>query len=74
MTNQTRRILVTRREMQIAKLVAAGLTNAAIASELGITEHTVRHTLASVFRKARVSNRVGLALLVFRDEVEESPR
>lgn len=56
----------------MARLVAKGLSNAAIASELGVTVHTVRHTLASVFRKARVHNRVALALLVFSGEVEES--
>ena len=55
----------------MSKLVASGLSNAAIAATLGITVHTVRHTLANVFRKTRVSNRVGLALLVVAGEIEE---
>lgn len=56
----------------MARLVANGLSNAAIAAQLGITTHTVRHTLASAFRKAGVSNRVGLARLVFTEELEKS--
>ena len=56
----------------MATLVAHGLSNAAIAAQLRVTVHTVRHTLASAFRKAGVNNRVGLARLVLTGGVEQN--
>ncbi|MFB2917387.1 LuxR C-terminal-related transcriptional regulator [Aerosakkonema funiforme] len=48
---------LTPRELQIAKLVAQGLTNAEIGAELWITENSVKQALKRMFRKLDVSSR-----------------
>lgn len=48
---------LTPRELEIAELVAQGLTNAAIGAELWITEHSVKQALKRMFRKLEVSSR-----------------
>lgn len=51
---------LTPREMQIAELVAQGLTNAQIGASLWITEHTVKQALKRMFRKLGISSRAEL--------------
>ena len=48
---------LTRRELQIAELVAQGLTNAEIGIKLWISRNTVKQTLKNIFRKLDVSAR-----------------
>ena len=48
---------LTPRELQIAELVAQGLTNAKISKALWITENTVKQALKRIFRKLEVSSR-----------------
>lgn len=48
---------LTPRELQIAELVARGLTNAEIGSVLWITENSVKQALKRMFRKLKVSSR-----------------
>ena len=48
---------LTPRELQIANLVAQGLTNSAIGEELWITQNTVKQALKRMFRKLSVSSR-----------------
>lgn len=48
---------LTPRELQIAQLVAQGLTNAEIGTELWITENSVKQALKRMFRKLEVSSR-----------------
>ena len=48
---------LTHRELQIAELVAQGLTNAEIAVRLWISINTVKQTLKNIFRKLNVSAR-----------------
>ncbi|MBE9192515.1 LuxR family transcriptional regulator [Gloeocapsopsis crepidinum LEGE 06123] len=48
---------LTPREIQIAKLVAKGLTNAEIGAELWITQNSVKQALKRIFRKLEVSTR-----------------
>ena len=50
--------LLTKREIQIAKLVACGLTNAEIGKELWISHNTVKQALKKMFRKLGVSSRI----------------
>lgn len=52
------------REREIALLVGKGANNKEIASELAISEATVKAHLTSVFRKLKVANRLHLALVV----------
>ena len=54
---------LSKREYQIASLVAEGLQNKEIAERLDIAERTVKAHLSSVYAKTTVSNRIGLAKL-----------
>lgn len=54
------------REAQVASAVARGLTNREIASELYVSEGTVKAQLATVQDKLGVDNRVLVAVLVTR--------
>lgn len=49
--------LLTQREIQIAKLVAQGLTNAEIGKELWISPNTVKQALKRMFQKLEVTSR-----------------
>jgi DNA-binding NarL/FixJ family response regulator len=48
---------LTRRELEILKLVAEGHSNAALARMLWVTEQTVKFHLSNIYRKLDVSNR-----------------
>ena len=48
---------LTRRELSVLRLVAHGLGNKEIASELGISTHTVKYHLASLLAKLGVHSR-----------------
>jgi ATP/maltotriose-dependent transcriptional regulator MalT len=48
---------LTRRELSVLRLVAHGLGNKEIASELGISTHTVKYHLAALLSKLGVHSR-----------------
>jgi DNA-binding NarL/FixJ family response regulator len=48
---------LTRRELEILRLVAEGLSNAELARMLWVTEQTVKFHLSNIYRKLNVSNR-----------------
>lgn len=52
---------LTKRELEVARLVAEHLTNREIADRLFVSEKTVETHLASVFAKLGVSSRAGVA-------------
>ena len=54
--------MLSSQEDKVVHLVANGLTNREIASELGLSEHTVKNYLFKIFDKLGVSTRVELAL------------
>ena len=56
------------REEEIAHLVLAGVSNKEIASQLAITEATVKAHLTVVFRKLGVTSRLQLGLLLARKD------
>ncbi|MEU3872940.1 MULTISPECIES: response regulator transcription factor [Streptomyces] len=56
---------LTERETEIARLVAKGLTNAEIGSELFISAGTAKTHIANIQRKLDVRNRVGIAAWVW---------
>jgi DNA-binding CsgD family transcriptional regulator len=57
------------RERTVAELVAKGMTNREIASELYLSEKTVESHLRRIFSKLSVRSRVELAFAVERDRV-----
>lgn len=54
--------LLTPRELQIVRMVAAGLRNKEIGQQLGISEGTVKIHLHNIYEKVNLDNRVELAL------------
>ena len=52
---------LTRREAEVALLIAAGQSNKSIAAELRLSPHTVRRHTESVFRKVGVTSRAALS-------------
>ncbi|SCF12011.1 ATP-, maltotriose-and DNA-dependent transcriptional regulator MalT [Micromonospora coriariae] len=57
-------LTLTRREWDIARLVAAGASNAEAADQVYVTVKTVEAHLTRIFRKTGVSSRAGLAALL----------
>jgi DNA-binding NarL/FixJ family response regulator len=53
---------LTSREAEVVRLVSQGLSNKAVARQLGVQEGTVKIHLHNVFRKLGVSNRTRLIL------------
>ncbi len=56
---------LTARERQVLVLVSNGLGNVAIATELGITAHTVRKHVSHTLRKLGISNRAELGAYAY---------
>jgi DNA-binding CsgD family transcriptional regulator len=64
-----RRRHLTEREAELARLVAAGKTNAEIAGALGLSTKTVGHHLSNILSKCGVRSRVDVAALVIRGKL-----
>ena len=54
---------LSKREEQILRLVAQGLSNKEIGRELDLQEKTVKHYMTNILQKLQVRNRVEAALL-----------
>jgi DNA-binding NarL/FixJ family response regulator len=63
---------LTDRELEVARLVALGLTNAEIGAELFISRGTAKTHVASIQRKLGVRNRVGIAIWSWNAGIVES--
>jgi DNA-binding NarL/FixJ family response regulator len=59
--------VLTQRELEVARTLAAGSSNKEIASQLGITERTVKSHIGAIFEKLKVRDRLQLAMLI-RDQ------
>lgn len=55
---------LTEREIEVARAAASGASNKEIATQLNITERTVKAHLGSVFDKLKLRDRLQLSLLV----------
>jgi DNA-binding NarL/FixJ family response regulator len=58
--------LLTKRETQLAELIAEGTPTKEITEKLGISEHTVSNYLFRIYNKIGVSNRLELALCTIK--------
>jgi DNA-binding NarL/FixJ family response regulator len=56
--------VLTRRELEILRLVAEGLTNEEIGKKIFISEKTVKTHLTNIFDKLKVNNRFKAALMI----------
>ena len=61
---------LTRRELQILKLVLMGQTNKAIAGEMGICEKTVEFHLHHIYTKIGVATRLLAGLWAIQQGIE----
>ncbi|WP_153542404.1 response regulator transcription factor [Streptomyces sp. RB17] len=57
---------LTARRRDILRLLAHGLSNGAIASELGLTEGTVKGHVTQILERLGAANRVEAARIAFR--------
>jgi two-component system nitrate/nitrite response regulator NarL len=62
LVNSQGRVLLTKREIDVVKLVVNGHTNRDVAQKLGLTEHTVSNYLFRIYEKLGISSRVELVL------------
>ena len=53
---------LSEREMDVVRLVAAGLSNKQVAQDMAITERTVKAHLTSIYKKTDTRDRLALAL------------
>jgi DNA-binding CsgD family transcriptional regulator len=60
---------LTRRELQVLRLVASGKSNREIAAELFISEHTVARHVQNIFSKLSVSSRTAATAFAFEHEL-----
>jgi DNA-binding NarL/FixJ family response regulator len=63
---------LTRRELEILRLVAEGLTNEEIGKKIFISEKTVKTHLTNIFDKLKVNNRFKAALLIMGHSSESN--
>ena len=55
---------LTKREIDVAKLISQGASNKLVARELDIAERTVKAHVTAIFSKLEVSDRLKLAILL----------
>jgi len=60
---------LSRRELEVLRLVAAGLTNREIAATLVLSEHTVARHVQNIFGKLRVSSRTAATAFAFEHDL-----
>jgi DNA-binding NarL/FixJ family response regulator len=63
--------LLTKREMEVLKLITEGLFNKEIAYNLSISEKTVKNHVSNIFRKISVSDRTQAAVYAIRNNIVE---
>ena len=62
---------LTKRELEILTQVAGGMFNKEIASNLNISERTVKNHLSNIFKKIDVSDRTQAAVFAIRNNIVE---
>ncbi len=60
--------LLSKREMEVVRGVAQGLSNREIAERLNLSQHTIKNSLFRIFDKLGVSNRVELLFMTLSQE------
>lgn len=60
---------LTKRELEVLKLIANGLFNKEIAAELDISERTVKNHISNIFHKIGVSDRTQAAVFAIKNDI-----
>lgn len=60
---------LTRREIEVLKLIAEGMFNKEIASRLEISERTVKNHVSNIFKKIEVSDRTQAAVFAIKNNL-----
>lgn len=71
--NNLRPAGLSEREMEVARLVAAGCSNPEIATRLVISRRTAEHHVQNIYAKVGVASRAGLALFVHEHHLIDAP-
>ena len=62
---------LTRRQREVAALVARGMTNRRLAEELSISEHTAATHVRKILRKLNLASRAQLAALATEQRLQQ---
>jgi DNA-binding NarL/FixJ family response regulator len=65
------RVNLTRKELEVTRMVSQGLRNKEIASRMFISEQTVKNHLRAIFEKVNVGDRLELALYAIHNNLGE---
>ena len=60
---------LTRRELEVLKMIASGAFNKEIASTLNISERTVKNHVSNIFKKIGVSDRTQAAVFAIKNDI-----
>lgn len=60
---------VTKRELEVLKLLAVGMYNKEIAEKLDISERTVKNHISNIFKKIEVTDRTQAAVFAIRNNL-----
>ena len=60
---------LTRREVEVLKMIASGSSNKEIASILSISERTVKNHVSNIFKKIDVSDRTQAAVFAIKNDI-----
>ena len=60
---------LTRREMEVLKMIASGAFNKEIALTLNISERTVKNHVSNIFKKIGVSDRTQAAVFAIKNNI-----
>lgn len=64
---KTKTVELTKRELQVIKLICRQLSNKEIADKLGLKERTIEDYRAQVMTKVKARNAVGIALYAVKN-------
>lgn len=67
--DKTKIELLTKRELQVLKLLSVGLYNKEIGKKLGISERTVKNHISNIFKKLGVTDRTQAAVFAIRNDL-----
>lgn len=60
---------LTKREIEVLKAIAGGLLNKEIATNLGISERTVKNHISNIFKKIDVADRTQAAVFAIKNNI-----